>query len=475
MKRFLSFLLAMLMLTGCAAGKTEESTQTTQGEKKPGWSVEGADNTVPGNTQNEDMLSENEQDSMLEGEDGEGYLSPEEGDETDTGSSGSGTLEGRRDIVEAEMRKMMSVLWTPTKDIKYSLVNSSKGVEEDAKTQPDQIITLYAGRIYQGIPYTHGGGSGYSFLDQSVSVDSKGVYTLDLTSADLNGFASQGKNTCSRLGNDCADAIFWAWSKVSNSINFAGSGRMTEAYGCVKVGDYEQPYDDLRILDNTKGICQDNGSDKMFDCYAQLQKGDAATNSGHGVMIVSNHVVRNDNGVIDGKESYVVILEQTSTCEKEEKSYYNQQLGKTVYLCEELDKKWTYENLFDKGYLPVTCKELIDESPLATLKVTDSLNNVTVSNMFTGTVKANFRISSVTVTITDNSGNVVQKATCYTRQTNNEGDKFDLSRFTDSVEKLVMKGQVDLDKLASGSYKCVFSCLAGNGETFTFRSFTFSK
>lgn len=473
MKRIVSLLIAMLMLAGCTVVKNQD--QTTQEEKKPGWSVEGVDNTAADDAQTDGQISENEQDSVLEEEGGEGNTLPADGDGTDSSSSGNTTLEDRRNIVEAEMRKMMSVLWTPTKDIKYSLVNSSKGVEADAATNPDQIITLYAGRIYQGIPYTHGGGSGDSFLDQSVSVDSKGVYTLDLSSADLNGFSSYGENTCSRLGNDCADSIFWAWSRVSNSISFAGSGRMTEAYGCVKVGNYTQPYEDLRILDNTKGLCQENGIDRMYDCYAQLQKGDAATNCGHGVMIVSNHVVRNDDGEIDGEKSYVVILEQSSSCEKEEKSYYNQQLGQTVYLCEELDKKWTYETLFKKGYLPITCKELIDDSPMEKLKVTDSVSNVSVSNMFTGTVRANFRISCVTVTITDSKGNVVQTATCYTCQRNNEGDTFQLSRFTDSVEQLVMKGYVDLNKLGSGNYKCVFSCMAGTGETFAFRSFTFSK
>lgn len=473
MKKLICLMLCAVLLTGCAAGKAHETTQATETEKKSGWSVEGVENTGTENAQTDEEISENEQDSMLEGEEGENSTSPADEVGSGTGSSGSATLEGRRDIVEAEMRRMMSVLWTPTQDITYSLVNSSKGVAEDSKTQPDQIITLYAGRIYQGIPYAHGGGSGDSFLDQSISVSQNGVYTLDLTSADLNGYSSQGVNTCSRLGNDCADAIFWAWSRVSSSISFPGSGRMTEAYGCVKVGDYAQPYDDLRVLDNTKGICQDNGIEKMFDCYAQLQKGDAATNCGHGVMIVSNHVVRDDDGGIDGEKSYVVILDQSSTCEKAQTSYYNAQLGKTVYLCEELDKKWTYDYLFEKGYLPVTCAELIDESALAKETVTDSLSTPNVSNMFTGTVRANYRISSVTVTITDSKGKVVQSATCYSKM--NENGVFQLSRFTDSVEKQVMKGSVDLDKLSAGSYKCEFTCLTATGKTHTFRSFSFTK
>lgn len=379
----------------------------------------------------------------------------------------------RRDVVEAEMRRMMSMLWTPAEDVTYSIVNNSQGVEADQETQPKQIITLYADRIYQGMPYTHGGGSGYSFLDQATAVDENGVYTLDLTNADLNGNANQSVNVCSRLGNDCADAIFWAWNQVSTTITFPGSGRMTEYYGCVKVGDYLQPYDDLRVASSTKEICQSNGEQRMFSCYAQMQKGDAATNSGHGVMIVSVHVAYDADGGIDGEKSYAVILEQGSTCEKAEKSYYNEELGQTVYLCEELDQKRSFDTLYAEGYLPVTCKELVDASPLDAVAVDDSVTDPSASNLFSGTVSANYRISSVTITITDKKGNTVQTATCYAKQS--ESGKFNLNRFIDPVEKTVMKGYIDLYELKNGQYKCTCTCQISTGATVTFREFEFLK
>ena len=56
----------------------------------------------------------------------------------------------RRDLVEAEMRRAMSVLWTPAEDISYSLYSGSMGPEIDMQIVPDRVIHLKAGRIYRG-------------------------------------------------------------------------------------------------------------------------------------------------------------------------------------------------------------------------------------------------------------------------------------------------------------------------------------
>ena len=61
-------------------------------------------------------------------------------------------LSYRRDVVEAAMREQSAILWRPAEDITYSLVNNSSGAAADILTDPDRVITLYADRIYQGIP-----------------------------------------------------------------------------------------------------------------------------------------------------------------------------------------------------------------------------------------------------------------------------------------------------------------------------------
>ena len=276
-------------------------------------------------------------------------------------------LQWRRDVVEQQMRHMLSVLWTPEQNIIYSAVPQSAGVEADKKSNPDQIITLQAGRIYQGIPYTHGCGGSFSFLSYATGKDENGVYTIAGLGADsLTGTGRSGPNQSARIGNDCADAVAMAWSMVSSSIYFNETIHMTEYNGIVKVGDYAC---DMPVYSSdTTNVAVKNGRQKMYRSYAQLQKGDAlvhvnANGSGHAVMAVDVHVEYSGNE-IDGANSYVTILQQDLAAEIDQEGYYNQELNSMVYKLEELDVRLPFMGLYSIGYLPVTCKELVDPSDI---------------------------------------------------------------------------------------------------------------
>lgn len=401
------------------------------------------------------------------------------GAQTDVPADPQGTdeeiLAARRDIVEAEMREMMGLLWTPAEDITYHIESGSNVDDPEADKG---TITFYAGKIYQGIPYTHGSGSGYAFLDYATSQDENGVYTISgLTGESLSGNSGYKEGNRARIGNDCADTLFWAWAQVSDSISFGSTKFMTEAYGCLKVGDYKFEGESYAGT-KTANVCKATGEQEMFQCYAQMQKGDGmvlitSSGAGHAVMTVSVNVVYKDDGSIDGEASYVTILEQTSGCERTgEETYIHSELGE-VTLCEILDKKWEFNLLFKKGYLPVTCEELMDASPREEVTVTDSVSDPTVSNMFTGTVSANYRISYVTITICDRKGNLVQEATCYPMQ--KEMYDFNMIHFVDPMELAVMQGSISLADLEAGNYKCTCTCLLSNGVTVTFRQFDFSQ
>ena len=215
----------------------------------------------------------------------------------------------------------------------------------------------------------------------------------------------------------------------------------------------------------------------MFAAYTQLQKGDGilqirSTGAGHTVMIVTNNPVFLEDGTIDGEKSYVTVLEQTSTLEKDATPYYHEGIGKDVYPCEIMDKEWTYNTLFEKGYLPITCKELIDPSPLPEAAITDYTDAPTYENMFSGIISANYRFSSVTVTISQ-KGKTVQEATCFSHQ--EDLYAFNLYRFTSGAEQDVMQGSVDKDELAPGTYQCTFTARLSTGDNITFRDFTFEK
>ena len=207
----------------------------------------------------------------------------------------------RRDVVEQAMREQSAVLWRPAETFSYSMKNNSLGVEADTETDPNGVVTLYADRIYQGIPYTHGSGSYYSWISYATDQDENGVYTLTgITDQHLNGKSSYKENVRARLGNDCADQLFWAWGRISGSISFRGTNSMTNFYGCLKVGDYEYTGTSFDANNNTKDIIARNGEQRMFAAYALLQKGDGMVlvtrgGEGHAVMVVTtNPVYRED-------------------------------------------------------------------------------------------------------------------------------------------------------------------------------------
>ena len=481
MKKSLCLLMALaLLLPGCA-GRQEDA----QTENNPGWTMvdpAGDGNALLQDGQiDEDILLDQdaETDFEVEGTSGGGQSGVSGNGETGGSASveivsENSSLEQRREAVTNEMRNMMNILWTPAKNVTYSISGSSGGLDADMENKPDKIITLYAGRIYRGIPYAHGCGSSYSFLDQTVRTNN-GVAVLDLNSASLSGTSEGTVYRRARLGNNCADAVFWAWGKVSSSITFSQTVNMTESYGCLKVGDYEF-YNPSYTGVKTKDVVAENGEDKMLACYAQMLPGDAMVrwtgSAGHAIMIMDVTVVRDASGKVDPDKSTATILDQDSSCEKEETTEQHPTLG-TIYICEKLDKTKTFASLLKSGYLPVTCKELVDPSPLQSVVVTDSVSNPTASNMFIGDFKSNYRISSVTITITNSKGQVVQSATCYAKES--EMYTFQIRRFNDSVEQEVLKGSLNLDQLAAGTYRCTYTCQVSTGDIVTVRQFSIQK
>ena len=384
-------------------------------------------------------------------------------------------LSYRRDVVEQAMREQSAVLWTPAEDFTYSMKNNSLGIAADSETDPERVVTLEAGKIYQGIPYAHGSGSYYSWLSYATAKDENGVYTLTgITDQHLTGKSSYKENVRARLGNDCADQLFWAWGRICSSISFRGTNTMTPFYGCLPVGDYEFSGTQFNENNNTKDIVARNGEQRMFAAYAQLQKGDGMVlvnrqGAGHAVMVVTTNPVYTAEGQIDGEKSYVTVLEQTSGPEASWEGYYNEQLQQTVYRCEIMDKEWTYNTLIQKGYLPVTIRELIDPSPLPEPEITDYTDAPAADNMFRGIVNSNYRISSITVTIFKGD-TIAQEATCFGHQ--EEMFAFNLFRFTSPTEQPVMQGSINLESLKPGQYRCTFTARISTGEEICFRDFT---
>ena len=367
-------------------------------------------------------------------------------------------LAWRRDMVESKMRQMMSMLWTPEEDIVYS--------------HNEQPQYLKAGRIYRGMPYAHGSGSGMSFLSFATARDENGVYTI----SGLNGERMTGEVNVAHISNDCADAVFWAWATVSNSIRFVSTNRMTAYQGCIPVGSYV--CDRITYSTSTKPILEANGKNTMLECYAQMQKGDGVVRftdggQGHAMMISALHIVQTDKGTIDPENSYALVLDQVSGNLANEINYRDESIGETIYVASGVDTKYSFQDLFDLGYLPVTCKELIDPAPLLEESITDSVDTFTYEYLLSGRLESNYRISHAQMVIQDSKGNEVQRAIGYNRES--DMFSFRLSQLKGNSAVVTNCGTIDPDALPAGTYRCILSCTVSTGRTVTVRDFTFTK
>ena len=377
-------------------------------------------------------------------------------------------LAERRDIAESYMRKMATVLWRATEDISYS--NNSQSV--DPTTEAKDIIRIRAGRLYRGLPYSHAAGGPNAFLEYADAPDEKGIYSISgLTWHSLNG-----SNATARLGNDCASAVGLAWGQLGNSLTQDSNTKyMTTQNGYLRVGEYTSN-DDAHTY--TLPVCEQNGYDVMAAAYAQLQKADAvvrrnkADNNGHAMLVVDVHVERTENDAINGATSYITVLEQTSGAIENEICHYDETLGENVYQTYLIDKKYTFFDLFSAGYLPITCKELIDPSPVAEEAVSDSLSDFGIDTMFNGVLTATRFMEAVSVVICNDQGETLQS--CTASPTNRQLYTFDLQTFvTDRPE--VLRGAIDLESLPTGAYQCKVICHLITGTDLTTREFTFSK
>lgn len=378
------------------------------------------------------------------------------------------TTAERRDVAESHMRYMMSVLWQPEKDICYSTDVRSLGTDMDAE---DKCINLYAGRVYAGMPYTHGSGGAEGFLSFG-QPDENGVLQMKgVTAAHLSGGGDSKHNNQARLSNDCADAVYWAWSRVASSISFTMTQNMTASRGCLPVGDYKT---EDGTYTKTRTIAVENGEQTMFAAYACLQKADAVVTyngSGHAMLVSQVHVVE-IGGVIDPEQSYVLVHEQFTGNTRNEVSYVDEETGLLVYQLGGVDRQYTFAKLFKSGYLPITIKELNDPAAPENMELVDSLEEYDHTSLAAGTLSTMAKIVSVTVTVTDKRGTVVQQATCFPRES--QRVMFRMDCFVDALEQQVSRGRLEPEALQPGEYRCLTQCVVGTGQTVTARDYTFT-
>lgn len=230
------------------------------------------------------------------------------------------------------MLEEANVVWYPGEDFSTSEYFEDQGWGIN--------LNYKKGVEYHGLPYANT----YSTIaDFERYLDPGRVFT---TSPDR----WLGVSWRSVPGLECASSVITALAHFSDISGYSSSFCPGDKnFNAVPVGDYT--YTEGTV--STKEITSSNKTEKMFECYALLQKGDVImrrteSGSAHVRMIHGNRVYRRDDGTILAK-SFVTTLEQTNQFDKTRTDGVNT----TWYI----DHTYTYDTLFLSFYVPTTVKE----------------------------------------------------------------------------------------------------------------------
>ena len=300
------------------------------------------------------------------------------------------TPDEARDAVIAFWRYCKTALWIP--DARYDIY---KG--EELKRWVE------AGGVYGGLPYV-GSSTGniyrlMDFMDPEtgvVNVKGAGKEPLD-------------------FGGMCSSGCYWAWARVMNSADYRWCADSVVGRGYLRVGPYTYPDSWAKFIDvgsqGTDDVCRENGEQVIYQCYAAMKVADGMISlceiNGHTQMCaVAPTVVYNEDGTIDGTKSYLSIIEQGGIWEEATSAN-----GIPYQRERSMERKFTFQQLFNGGYVPFTFGELIGTDPIEETEAAFSHqgDTITKEQLFSAKVTSNYNISDVYVIVYDGAGNEIYK------------------------------------------------------------------
>ena len=283
-----------------------------------------------------------------------------------------------RDWVVDYMYQMANVKWSPMNNIDTDAMSTS----------PDFI----KGKVYHGLPYINllTDADLEMFINDMRYDEAKQMYIYETA-----------KDRSNTMGNDCSSAILLAWKRFDTNITAYDTGT------CFPLGQKTgvYPLGNMEIENGAKKtdvIIAATNEQTLYEAYDLLQKGDMIiwrTNQGHTRMIIENHVEKTATGKIHPTRSYVITIEQTNKIDDTR----TDGVQTTWYV----EHKYTYKDLRDKNYIPVTCKALSEERAEPVVLVEGANTPKTIGTAkngnLMGTIKSNYSILSTTIVIEDSN------------------------------------------------------------------------
>ena len=377
MKQILSWLLLFaLLMSLCACTASPEETVITQ----------------PSQTETEATTSTESDPPVYEKADDP--LTPEKLSNLGIAND-SMTSQELRQICVDYLKLSVSCQWIA--DDTYFLV------EED---NPERHFT--EGKLYGGLPYVYeASGNLYRFMEYYDS--ETGVFD-----------STELQKSPSLFATACSGTAGWAWARVINSMDITWTHSLTAANGLIPIGPYKYDHsikqwwvrdeNGKKVYNHdTKKICKENGEQTMFESYALTLLADCYSRTGHVAMAVSEPVVvRNTDGTINGEESYVMLAEQGQYTKA--KFHIRHTSDGTEYRIRGNDgRPFTFQEMYEAGYLVHTFKEFLGEDPVEPGIVTIPHAGKTASadQLSEGDLVSNYPISDIFTKVYDKDGNEV--------------------------------------------------------------------
>lgn len=293
-----------------------------------------------------------------------------------------------REIARAETYKMGTVKWTVSEIVNYMHPTAS-----------NMSAVFIPGTVYTGIPYTANFGDLSRFMYCFAEDGSLKEFATEVTI----GFDGMDKY----MGCDCSGGVYWGWAKVSPTTQWWVTNQMFPAVqlGTVPVGEYEG----ATTMQDTMEITKANDPQTLAEAYAKLHMSDAimtfynnpddaSDHFNHTRLVVEHPVVmRKADGTIDMNASYVITHEQGAKGFNSSWRMYG---------------KFTFQELLNGHYIPLTCQEFID-GKAPELEVTIDTAGEGKAYMATGVVTSNYRLVSTSISITDDAGGEVYEKTVF--------------------------------------------------------------